>query len=503
MLMDAETPTPKRISTPGKINWDLCILCQESGKGLQCPYAVKNNKASVGSGYKTLAEQLINFSELGHMPIDVDIKQLDDGDGIEATLMRHHAGWHTTCHLKFNQIKLERLQKKTEENTGTSAVHTCSSHSSIDLKDDKCFLCNKPAGSEGLHNASTYDIDAKVRRCAIELEDTALLAKLEPGDMIALEAKYHRKCLVNLYNRARALESTVSNKSDTHLHGITFAELVAFMEDLRKEDVAPVFKLTDLACMYKTRLEQLGADVEGRIHTSRLKERLLSVLPDLQAHSQGKCIILTFDGDIGSALRKAYNIDDDAMHLARAAQIVRKEMFEKNYVFDGSFKASCEQDVIPPSLMALVRMILDGPNIRHQSEVAATTTRAALSISQLLMFNSVKYGRCVDSSYDRHNRDRETPLTLYVALKIHAVTRKRMLVDALFNLGMCVSYSRLLQLTSDLGNGVCDQFALDGVVCPPKMCSGLFTVAAADNIDYNPSAATAKDSFHGTGISLM
>ena len=33
------------------------------------------------------------------MPIDVDIKQLDDGDGIEATLMRHHTGWHKT----FNQ----------------------------------------------------------------------------------------------------------------------------------------------------------------------------------------------------------------------------------------------------------------------------------------------------------------------------------------------------------------------------------------------------------------
>ena len=59
------------------------------------------------------------------------------------------------------------------------------------------------------------------------------------------------------------------------------------------------------------------------------------------------------------------------------------------------------------------------------------------------------------------------------------------------------------QLTSDLGNGVCDQFALDGVVYPPKMRSGLFTVAAADNIDYNPSTATARDSFHGTGISLM
>ena len=74
-------------------------------------------------------------------------------------------------------------------------------------------------------------------------------------------------------------------------------------------------------------------------YTSRLKERLLSLLPDLQAHSQGKCIILTFDYNIGSALRKVCNIDDDVMHLVRAAQILHQEK-------DGSFKPSCEQDVI-------------------------------------------------------------------------------------------------------------------------------------------------------------
>ena len=47
---------------------------------------------------------------------------------------------------------------------------------------------------------------------------------------------------------------------------------------------------------------------------------------------------------------------------------------------------------------------------------------------------------------------------------------------------MCILYSYLLQLTSDLGNGVCDQFALNGVVCPPKIHSGV----AVDNVDYNP-----------------
>jgi len=70
--------------------------------------------------------------------------------------------------------------------------------------------------------------------------------------------------------------------------------------------------------MYKTQLEQLSVDVGGRIRISRLKERLLSVLPDLQAYSpqesQGKCIILTFAEDVGSALTKAYNDDDDGLH---------------------------------------------------------------------------------------------------------------------------------------------------------------------------------------------
>ena len=43
------------------------------------------------------------------------------------------------------------------------------------------------------------------------------------------------------------------------LHGIAFAELVAYMEDFRMEgSVAPVFKLADLAHLYELLLEQLG-----------------------------------------------------------------------------------------------------------------------------------------------------------------------------------------------------------------------------------------------------
>ena len=61
--------------------------------------AVKSYQLSVECGYKTLAEKMDNVSELAHMSLNIDIKQLDDGDdgdGNEATFMRHHAGWHKT-----------------------------------------------------------------------------------------------------------------------------------------------------------------------------------------------------------------------------------------------------------------------------------------------------------------------------------------------------------------------------------------------------------------------
>lgn len=96
--------------------------------------------------------------------------------------------------------------------------------------EDRCFFCDKSASSSAcLHSASTYDIDRKVRKCALELEDTSLLSKLAPGDMIALEAKYHGRCLVALYNRARKARATHVNEDHANLHGIAFAELVAYM----------------------------------------------------------------------------------------------------------------------------------------------------------------------------------------------------------------------------------------------------------------------------------
>lgn len=262
--------------------------------------------------------------------MDVDLKRLDDGDGLEATMRKHQASWHKTCRLKFNQTKLDRLAKRKEEEEIAAeememeiiqeeeGMQTRSSIGKPDSSDKICFFCDEPGGAAGLHSASTYD-NRKVRKCAIELEDSFLLAKLAAGDMIAIEAKYHSKCLAALYNRARSAKLVSHESDDSHLHGIAFAELVAFMEDFRMEQkISPVFKLADLAKLYQTRLEELGCSTGCRVHTSRLKQRLLLAFPDIKTYMQGRSVMLTFDEDIGAALQKACNYDsddDDAMHL--------------------------------------------------------------------------------------------------------------------------------------------------------------------------------------------
>ena len=334
--------------------------------------------------------------------------------------------------------------------------------------------------------------------------DMQLLGRLSAGDMVALEAKYHTNCLLKLYNRARACKNNADNETnkDATISGIVFAELVMFLEEARfEENIAPVFKLADLVKLYESRLKQLQIETDEKVHSTRLKERLLKHLPDLRAHNECRDIFLVFQNDIGAALAKVaeQDDDDDAVQLAHAAKIVRKDLFEKSSSFNGSFRKGCQEDSVPELLLPLVSMILDGPNIKDQ----ISTTQAALTIAQLLKFNAVRHQRKGRTMIVRHSPAQETPVPIYVGLQLHAHTRKRELIDNLCRVGMSISYDRVPRLSTDMGNTVCKMYELENVVCPPTMRGNLFTTAAVDNIDHSPSSTTAKHSFHGTSISLF
>ena len=60
--------------------------------------------------------------------------------------------------------------------------------------------------------------------------------------------------------------------------------------------------------------------------------------------------------------------DDDAVQLAHTAKILRKDLFEKSSYFNGSFRKGSQEDSVPELLLALVSMILDGPNVKRSNQ---------------------------------------------------------------------------------------------------------------------------------------
>jgi len=503
------------------IDWDLCFLCQRvTPEALQCPNDTK--RSDKGAGYKSVASSLLQFSELGDLPTPVRLSRLDEGNGIEATLSTHNAKWHKSCRNMYNKTKLDRaIQRKSQsvEDCGESSLDaavcserlTRSSTALTGSVNTVCLICDGTDVDGQLHAVTTFDVDRRVRSCAHTLQDSKLLSKLSVGDLMAVEAHYHARCLVSLYNRALAVEKQDSPTERVSSNdSLAFAQLVEYMSDCRRDNsTAAVFVLSELAKKYQNRLKQLGVSCDSRVNTTKLKNRLLSHFPGMRAQLHGKEVLLVFSEDIGDALSTACQVDSDldALHLVKAAEIVRRDIFNMSYKFNGTFPIDCQENSVPQSLIALVKMILEGPNIDNQSDCTVKSTPAAMSVSQLLVFNTVKHVRKPSDSAEpcklRHNTSQETPLPLYLSMMVHAETRKRDLVDKLFHLGLCVSYDRLLQLSAGLANRTCDSFDVAAGLCPPYLQNGLFTTAAVDNIDHNPRSTTAVDSFHGTGISLI
>ena len=204
----------------------------------------------------------------------------------------------------------------------------------------------------------------------------------------------------------------------TYSESVALSELVTYIEETRLNEGAYLYiKLADLAKLYHNRLEQLGVSIPKRINTTRLKERLLDQMPNLKARTKKRDVVLTFDDDIADALIIAsqFKKDSDIMHLTKTAQIVRKEMLEKKQAFDGSFPPEALTESVSDTLLALMNMIVEGPNIKYQTGEERRGNSAVLIISQLLMFNC-KRNSCLDSTKVRHEKDRETPVVQYLAL---------------------------------------------------------------------------------------
>ena len=155
-------------------------------------------------------------------------------------------------------------------------------------------------------------------------------------------------------------------------------------------------------------------------------------------------------------------------------------------------------------LLYFMQMIMDGPKIkRGEPQVPNTPLTAAKTAFEVVSFNTVKSCSNNPESIPRHIRDRESPLMIYIAIKLWCSTRKESLEGALHRLWLCISYKRLSRISIDLANSVVAFYNSVGVVVPPQTRRGVLTIMGYDNYDADPSSTTSmKTSTHGAALSV-
>jgi len=142
---------------------------------------------------------------------------------------------------------------------------------------------------------------------------------------------------------------------------------------------------------------------------------------------------------------KKIHTDVQAIHLMHAAKIIRREIFSCTSAFSGSLVG--QKETMPSALVTLITMLLERPG---QIESQLNVTQAVSSITQLIAFNAIKRPRrrmCQlsnDSNASptpiivRHQTTHETPVPVYIGLKLHSATRSQKLVDSFNKLGICI-----------------------------------------------------------------
>ena len=113
--------------------------------------------------------------------------------------------------------------------------------------------------------------------------------------------------------------------------------------------------------------------------------------------------------------------------LAKAAQIIRKDLLRHEQQFNGDISKEKQFEGISSSTFQLISLIIEGGNA--QDYTPKYPEKIIANLSQLVMFNTVKNKRKETVSHVRHSKLKEPPLPVYLGMLIHNKTRKNVLVN--------------------------------------------------------------------------
>ena len=338
-----------------EVDWNRCIICQKiTEEPLRCPLQSPGASSDTAvRPYQTFLDNVKQFREIGMLPTELFFGQEETADGFAT----HSASWHKSCNLKYNNTKLSKARKKREANPEPDEQRL-RKRQAVDVQ-LVCIFCEKGCEAGDLRQVLTFEANNNIKRMATELKDSVLVSRITGGDLIAIEAKYHLNCLVNLRNRYRS-QLRKQNREPEDLNekvneSRVFVEVTSYIEKAVNHGTL-LFKLSELHTLYLERLKDFG--IVKTVNKTRLKDQLLKHFTEAQEQQDGRNTILIFKNGMANMLREALkkrDFSDDAFVLAKAAKIIRDDIFNQQpFHFEGSFHPKCQEDSIPSSLKSFI-----------------------------------------------------------------------------------------------------------------------------------------------------
>ncbi|KAH3868806.1 hypothetical protein DPMN_031960 [Dreissena polymorpha] len=160
-------------------------------------------------------------------------------------------------------------------------------------------------------------------------------------------------------------------------------------------------------------------------------------------------------------------------------------MLDHETSFDGRFQEGCIKRSVPTAPFQFVCMIEHGVDIKSQLRFGASNTDSTMA--QLLQYNC--FSKSKDSLVtNKHTKERETQFPIFMGMPVYAKTSKKVLVELLNKHGLCIPYTRVLEVFAQLGDAAVERYIEEGLFRPSILRKGIFTTAAMDNIDHNPTS---------------
>ena len=385
--------------------------------------------------------------------------------------------------------------KSQEKSKEAESPVACSSKPKKKFASLFCAICSEDDFDYNLHTAGSlhatqtdinavhsHELTIKWKEMAAKVGNSSLLNLLAQEDLESNEIYYHRHYYNYMAQNCEKLETDESIMDFKWKKAAIFASKVSHILDAQAENPGSSFAAREFNAMYVKQLQIHG--IQEKVNTKRFTEGLVKSLPELHIETIDNKTRLVFKRKVKELIGEYVKCPDDFLFSVRTVLCpARKEMADQCNEFDGSFNNSSQFTSIPKSLLCLVSTLIDGSSPTDNNFIQET-----LSVAQIIMWNYRKSNKKVNDRQlikRRHAMTHETPMMIYIPLEIYSVTCSRNLIDMPFNLGLCISYGRVLEITKNIYENLCESCENNKLFFPSILKMGRFTVMLKDNIDLN------------------